>query len=128
MRQSRAAQTGITFWNFMFMLIMASMLGLVGMKTLPIYLNFFTLRNAMDSMQTQEDVYDQSYERLISLIFRRLDINEVDNLVKPKDFTFEVDEVKGEKKIIVNYEERRNVVYNADVAVRFTHTTVLKRK
>lgn len=125
---TRAQQAGITFWNFMFMLIMASMLGLVGMKTLPIYLNFFTLRNAMDTLQQQAEVYDQTPDRLIDLIFRRLDINEVDNLVKPKDFKYEVDEVKGEKKITVNYEERRNVVYNADVAVRFEHTTVLKRK
>lgn len=125
---TRAQQAGITFWNFMFMLIMASMLGLVGMKTLPIYLNFFTLRNAMDTLQQQAEVYDQTPDRLIDLIFRRLDINEVDNLVKPKDFKYEVDEVKGEKKITVNYEERRNVLYNADVAVRFEHTTVLKRK
>lgn len=125
---TRAQQAGITFWNFMFMLIMASMLGLVGMKTLPIYLNFFTLRNAMDTLQQQAEVYDQTPDHLIDLIFRRLDINEVDNLVKPKDFKYEVDEVKGEKKITVNYEERRNVVYNADVAVRFEHTTVLKRK
>ena len=102
----------------------------IGIKLVPEYLEFHSVRSAVDSLGDEMKTRQISKSQYINLLERRLNVNYVDmfrlkpgrdgcDKSKKTAFTYK----RGKKGIVlgVNYEKRIPMLANIDFLLRFNH-------
>ena len=121
---NRKHQSGLTLISFLVVLGVVGFAAFIGMKLLPMYQEYYSVRSSMKGLESEPGVADMDPSRIQDLFFRRLYINYSEN-VKPQNVKFE--RTEGGWKMRVNYEVRRPLVGNLDVVGRFDSTQDLTR-
>lgn len=110
------------------MLILASygaLVVLLVVKLFPVYMDDFTIKDMLSSMQESPDVRGSTPEGLRDLFRKRLDVNGIRS-VSHKDLKVERD---GDLlKYELTYEIRTPMVANIDVVTHFSHQYELKTR
>lgn len=122
----RSKQRGITLLGFIIILAIAGIFAYIGMKLVPMYTEFFSVKSAMKDLASQPGVVDYEPSKIKDLFFRKLYISYSDDNIKPENI--KLTRQDGGWKMEVNYEVRKPMIANLDVVGRFNRTEILARK
>ena len=112
----KRTQGGMTLIGFILILAVAGLFIYVGMKVVPMYMEYFSVKKSLDGLALEPGINNASPDRIRSLFFRRLYVNYSDN-VKPENV--KIERMQGGWKMTVKYEVRRPLISNLDVVGNF---------
>ena len=120
----KRTQSGMTLIGFVIVLAVVGVFIYMGMKVIPMYSEYFAVKQALKQMSQESGLSQQDPGRIKDAFFRRLYISYADN-VKPAN-------VKLERKdagylMTVDYEVRRPLIVNFDIVGHFKAEQVLSR-
>lgn len=118
-------QSGLTFIGFVIVLAVAGLFIYVGMKLVPMYTEFYSVKKALASLANEDGIANRSAGEVEKMFFKRLYMSYA--------LTVKSDHVKVERRetswiVIVDYENRRPLIANLDVVGKFHAEKVLTRK
>ena len=111
-------QGGVTLLGFILILGVAGLFIYVGMKVIPMYSEYYAVRQSMDGLALEPGINNASPDRIRNLFFRRLYVNYSEN-VKKDDL--KIERMAGGWKMTVKYEVRRPMIANLDVVGNFEY-------
>lgn len=120
----KRTQRGMTLIGFLLVLAVVGVFVYMGMKLIPMYTEFYSVKQAMDGLAKEPGIGESDAAKVRDLLFRRFDISYVES-VKPTD-------VKLTRKdagwmMVIEYEVRRPLIYNIDVVGHFKNEKELRR-
>lgn len=120
----RRNQQGMTLASFIIVLAVVGVFIYMGMKLIPMYSEFFSVKKALEGMASEPGMANNDAEKIKDLFFRRMDVSYGDD-VKPEN-------VKLRRKdagwvMTVDYEVRRPLIANLDVVGHYTAEKEFKR-
>jgi hypothetical protein len=118
-------QSGLTFIGFVIVLAVAGLFIYVGMKLVPMYTEFYSVKKALASLANEDGIANKSAGQVEEMFFKRHYMSYALNVKH--------DHVKVERRetswiVIVDYENRRPLIANLDVVGKFHAEKVLTRK
>jgi len=120
----KRTQSGITLIGFIVVLAVVGVFIYMGMKVIPMYSEYFAVKQALNQIAQESDINQQDPKRIKDGFFRRLYVSYAEN-VKPADFKIAR---KGAGYVItVDYEVRRPLIANFDIVGHFNAEQVLSR-
>ncbi len=118
-------QRGITLIGFVFVLGLGGLFAYIGMKLVPMYTEFYSVKQALKGLSNEPGIANQDPGRIKDLFFRRLYMSYSEN-VKKEDVKLERIETGG-WRMSVAYELRKPLIANLDVVGRFDATQDLTK-
>ncbi len=110
-------QQGLSFWGWLFVLFSLGCFFAVGIQIAPLYMEHATARNIIMGL-TDDVIASHSRQKIRKSIVKRMIINGAQLPNKAIKIN-----IKGKNvKIILDYERRKNIVYNVDVVIVFNET------
>ncbi|RDY66491.1 DUF4845 domain-containing protein [Lysobacter soli] len=120
----KRTQSGMTLIGFILVLAVVGVFVYMGMKVIPMYSEYFAVKQALKQMSQESGVSQQDPKRIKDGFFRRLYISYADN-VKPANVKLER---RGAGYVMtVDYEVRRPLIANFDIVGHFNAEQVLSR-
>ena len=116
-------QRGLSFISIAFIVIMVGFLGLIGLKLMPTYLEFYKVHKIFADVTNDAGVAKMSKGDIWKKFSKRFNIDSVRS-VKPENL--KVTKQKSGKSINLRYEVRQKLVGNLDGVVVFDRTAVVK--
>ncbi len=110
-------QSGITLIGFVIVLALVGVTIYIGMKLIPMYQEYYSVKQALSGMAEEPGIADNSPNKIADLFFRRLYVSYSEN-VKPSDV--KIKRIDSGWKVDVNYEVRKPIIGNLDVVGQFT--------
>ena len=117
-------QSGMTLIGFILVLGIVGVFIYMGMKVIPMYSEYFAVKQALKQMSQDSGMSQQDPARIKDAFFRRLYISYADN-VKPGDF--KIARKDAGYLVTVDYEVRRPLISNFDIVGHFSAEQVLSR-
>ena len=121
----RHKQSGMTLIGFIIVLAVAGLFVYVGMKLIPMYSEFYSVKKALASMETEPGLASKGPPEIEKLFFRRLYMSYA-STVKPEHF--KIERFETGYKMTVDYENRREMIANLDVVGKFHAEKVIQRR
>ncbi|HEY1140768.1 MAG TPA: DUF4845 domain-containing protein [Lysobacter sp.] len=120
----KRTQSGMTLIGFILVLGVVGVFIYMGMKVIPMYSEYFAVKQALSQMSQEPGLSEQEPVRVKDAFFRRLYISYSDN-VKPADVKLAR---QGAGYVMtVDYEVRRPLIANFDIVGHFNAQQVLSR-
>jgi hypothetical protein len=116
-------QNGITLVGFIIILGIVGLFIYVGMKLIPMYTEYYSVKQAMKGLSMEPGINNSSPDHIRSLFTRRLYVNYSEN-VEPKHV--KIERIEGGWRMNVAYEVRKPIIANLDVVGNFAATQDLK--
>ena len=116
----RRHQTGLTMITWIFLIAILGFVGIFGFKLIPVYMDFFTINNALTTAAKNVTV-GESPVQIKSSIGNLFDVNSV-NAVQDKDIGIKVDPDSKNVVLTLDYDARTNFIANIDLVVHFSRT------
>ena len=120
----KRTQSGMTLIGFVMVLAVVGVFIYMGMKVIPMYSEYFAVKQALKQMSDEAGLSQQDPGRVKEAFFRRLYISYADN-VKPADF--KIARKDAGYVVTVDYEVRRPLIANFDIVGHFNAEQVLSR-
>ena len=124
MQKLPARSRGISLTGWMFIIAIGLFFGILAMKLMPKYIEFYSIVQVMESLANDPTLKESNPRQLRELFYRRIDINGI------YDFPRKALKIKrkgGEGiQMVVDYEIREPVVGNVDVILHFHHEAWVK--
>ena len=117
--------SGLTLIGFLIVLVIALFFAYAGMKTIPMYLEYHALKNALSTLQDDPGSASLQPGKIKNLISRRLWVSYASNNIKPSHM--HISKVDGGLKVRVAYEIRESFLGNIDIIGKFDTSVVLSR-
>lgn len=114
---SRHQQRGLTLISWAIVIAVVAFFAVVGMKSLPIYLNHFKVVSIMNNVAQQPSASEMSPNELKETFMRRFDIDMVSG-IHFSDIK-RVTNKGGQKALSLKYERRVHMFYNVDAVYVF---------
>ena len=111
----KRTQKGMTLIGFIVVLAVVGVFAYVGMKVVPMYLEYFAVKQALDGL-AKEGVSEINSAKVRDLFFRRLDVSYAENV---KQEHVKLQRRDAGWKMTVDYEIRRPLIANLDVVGKF---------
>lgn len=120
----KRTQSGMTLIGFIIALAVVGVFVYMGMKTIPMYSEYYAVKQAMNGLAEEPGVAQMDSAKIRDLFFRRLYVSYAENV--------KTENVKLTRKeagwlMVVNYEVRRPLIANLDVVGRFHSEKELRR-
>ena len=111
-----AKQKGLSMLSGLLIIGVAVFFVVLGMKLIPSYIEYFSVKTVLRSLQEDRQASQRSPKQIRDMIIKRLKINGVyefdrDNITIKKD--------KNDTLVQVVYEVRKNMAGNIDVVMHF---------
>ena len=110
-------QAGLTAISMAVLLVIGAFFVLLALRLVPIYLENFKVRSHLQTLAKDPEIRSMSDEEILDKLFRRFDIDDVDN-VKRDDVVIEELEDK-KRRITITYEVRTSALANVDMIASF---------
>ena len=112
----KSKERGITLIGFVISLAIAGLFIYVGMKLIPMYTEFYSVKKALAAMGTEGNLANKSSAEVKNVLFKRLNMSYATTIKR--------DHVKIERQgtgwmVTVDYENRRELIANLDVVGKF---------
>lgn len=114
-------QRGISFIGFIVVLAVVGFFLFLGMRIGPTYMEYFTIRNAVNTVASQATSADPGAIR--EAIRKQMQIDYSANF-RPEFVKVQRD--SSGATIVLNYEIRKPLMYNLDFIARFEHTAPIR--
>lgn len=118
-------QSGLTFIGFVIVLAIAGLFIYVGMKLVPMYTEYYSVKKALASLANEDGIANQSAPEVKQRFFKRLYMSYALNI---KNEHVKIERRETSWIVIVDYETRRPMIANLDVVGKFHAEKVLTRK
>jgi hypothetical protein len=105
----------MTLIGFIIVLAVVGVFVYVGMKVVPMYMEYFAVKQALDGL-SKEGIGEQDAYKVRDLFFRRLDVSYSDNV---KQENVKLVRKEAGWMMTVDYEVRRPLIANLDVVGKF---------
>ena len=120
----KRTQRGMTLIGFIITLAVVGVFVYMGMKTIPMYSEFYAVKQALNGLAQEPGVTAYDPAKIKDLFFRRLYISYADNI--------KAEHVKVVRKdagylMTVEYEVRKPLIANLDVVGKFKAEKELRR-
>ncbi|WP_166209971.1 DUF4845 domain-containing protein [Cognatiluteimonas telluris] len=112
----KRTQSGITLVGFILVLAVAGLFVFVGMKLVPMYSEFYSVKSALKGLAEEQGIANEDPAKIQDLFFRRLYISYSEN-VKPEHV--KIKRIDNGWQMDVDYEVRKPMIYNLDVIGKF---------
>jgi hypothetical protein len=112
----KRTQGGMTLIGFILVLGVVGLFAYVGMKVIPMYSEFFSVKKALKSLATEPDIADTDPGKIQDLFFRRLYVSYAED-VKPEHV--KIKRIDSGWQMDVDYEVRKELIGNLDVVGKF---------
>ncbi len=122
MNKNHARQQGMTFIGVVIVLGLIAFFVLVALKLIPLYLENFKIVSSLQSLKSEAELGSKSAPEIMTLLSRRLDINDVRRLT-PKDI--EIKAGSGRALVRIKYEARESFIGNVDIVAKFDDSVEL---
>lgn len=121
---NRHSQQGLTTIGWILVIAIFGSILLTGFKILPMYIEFYNVKAAMEAVAKNTEIDDRSKRDLWVAINNNLRIQSVRDL-KKEDFSFVRED--GVTTMTVNYEVRKPYIAQLFIGANFTHSVEIKR-
>lgn len=119
--KSRIRQRGAGFIGLVFILIGLSVMGLLGAKLGPMFIDNITINEVIQQIATDKNTRNMTVKQLRAALEKRLLVNGLDQYAKKANF--EKDE--GIVYLTLNYERRASFWANVDLVAKFENEAEL---
>lgn len=119
------SQRGMTLWSWLYVLATLGLILLVGIKSVPVYMNNYDIRTALVWAAKQPELESASAHEIQSRIQRRFDSGYVRN-INGRDIS--VKRVKDGRRLEVKYEVRKPLFYNIELLFSFDESSLVPKK
>jgi hypothetical protein len=109
-------QSGMTMLGFLITLSVVMFFIYCGMKIVPMYIEFYSVKKALASIANEQDASNSSKEKIRSMFARHLKIDYV-KIIKPE--MLKIDSTDTGYNLVVEYERREELFANLDVVGKF---------
>ena len=116
---------GLTLIGFLIVLVIAMFFAYMGMKTIPMYLEYHALGNALQTLQADPGAASLQPGQIKSRISRTLWASYANNNIKPGHM--KISKTQGGVKVRVAYEIREPFLGNIDIIGKFDKSVVLRK-
>ena len=120
----KRTQRGMTLIGFILVLGVVGVFVYVGMKVVPMYSEFYSVKQALKGLSGEPGVATLDAARIRDAFFRRMNINYVES-IKPENIKLQRREAGW--IMTVDYEVRRPLIANLDVVGQFHAEQALNR-
>ena len=110
-------QRGLTMIGFLFVAFVLIMVALLGMKLVPAYIEFFSVKKILATMGQDSDLKSKSNGEIRNDFIKRANVGYV-TVVKPEDLS--IDRRNGVAVITADYAFRTKLVGNISLVVDFS--------
>ncbi|MEN9503104.1 MAG: hypothetical protein RI964_2389 [Pseudomonadota bacterium] len=118
-------QKGATFITWVAGVGLILFIFITGIKLMPLYLEFYAVRNLVDKIATDPDVTRANTMQIRRKVDDFLNINGLYTLSASAFSIAQVEGKKDTRALAVNYEVRKHWVANIDFLVTFTYSAEL---
>lgn len=116
-RSLKNRQHGLSMIGFLFVAFVLIMVAMLGMKLVPAYIEFFSVKKILSTMGQGSDLKEQSNAEIRADFIKRAGVDYV-TVVKPEDLTIE--RLNGATVVSVDYEFRTPLFGNVSLIVDFS--------
>ena len=116
-RPMQNQQRGLTMIGFLFVAFVLVMVAMLGMKLVPAYIEFFSVKKILATMGQDSDLKSKSNAEIRSDFIKRANVGYV-TVVKPEDLS--IDRSGGTLIVSAEYEFRSKLVGNISLVVDFS--------
>lgn len=116
-RPMQSQQRGVTMIGFLFVASVLVMVALLGMKLVPAYIEFFSVKKILATMGQDSNLKSKSNGEIRNDFIKRAGVNYV-TVVKPEDLS--IDRRNGVTVITADYAFRTKLVGNISLVVDFS--------
>ncbi|OZA30749.1 MAG: DUF4845 domain-containing protein [Hydrogenophilales bacterium 17-61-9] len=116
-RSMQNQQRGVTMIGFLFVAFVLIMVALLGMKLVPAYIEFFSVKQILAVMGQDSDLKSKSNGEIRNDFMKRANVGYV-TVVKPEDIS--IDRRNGVAVITADYAFRTKLVGNISLVVDFS--------
>ena len=116
-RPMQSQQRGVTMIGFLFVAFVLIMMALLGMKLVPAYIEFFSVKKILATMGQDSDLKSKSNGEIRNDFIKRANVGYV-TVVKPEDLS--IDRRNGVAVITAAYAFRTKLVGNISLIVDFS--------
>ena len=120
----KRTQRGMTLIGFVLVLAVAGVFAYVGMKLVPLYSEYFSVKQALKGLSNEPGIASEDTAKIKDLFFRRIYVSYSDN-VKPENVKITRKDAGYLMK--VDYEVRKPLIANLDVVAHFQAEQELRR-
>lgn len=110
-------QNGITMIGFLITLALIILFIYCGMKIIPMYTEYYSVKQALESMGKDPEVSTASKEKIRMLFKRRMDISYANTVLKMDPLRIESTDTGF--LLVVEYERREEFIANLDIVGKF---------
>lgn len=121
----KSKQRGLTFIGFVIVLAVAGLFVYVGMKLVPMYTEYYSVKKALASLANEDGIANQAAPVVKERLFKRLYMSYALGI---KRENVKIERYETSWIVIVDYETRRPLIANLDVVGKFHAEKVLVRK
>lgn len=122
MRRSHP-QAGLTAIGLILLLIPLGFLGYVGLRIIPVYIEGFSVGDAVHSLRKEADLRDRSKDEIYLMLQKRLAVNNIRSVGKDD---VKIVKTSSEVTIKVDYEVRVPVAGNIALVMTFNKTATIR--
>lgn len=120
-------QRGLTAIAWIVVLGLVGVQAIMALRIIPVYMNYSSAKSIVDGLQTDPDIKGQSPKQIRGIINKKLEINNLFDLLKNKE-AFKFKKTKSGLTLVMNYEERGPIFGNLDFVATFNHEVVLQTR
>ena len=115
--RSRERQQGLTLISWLIVLSLLVFALIVGIKVVPHYLEHFSVKQVVESLETEPALYEKRPHEIRKLLEKRFKINYI-TAVNGKDI--EINKDGRVVTVMVDYQVKEHIVGNIDVLISFS--------
>lgn len=115
-------QRGWTLIGGLMALILIAIAVLIGMKIVPIYIDYYNINNSIESVSQEPGVEQWSKTDIRRAIARHFNISYVD-VIQAKDI--QISKKQGRMVVELIYDDRRPLIANLDIVAKFNKSFVM---
>ncbi|MFS8138362.1 MAG: DUF4845 domain-containing protein [Thermomonas sp.] len=116
--------SGMTMIGFLITLAVIMLFIYCGMKIVPMYTEFYSVKKALASLAAEPDITNTSKEKIRELFFKRLYMSYANN-VKPE--ALKIESRDDGYLMTVDYERREELIANLDIVGKYHAEQALTR-
>ena len=112
-----ARQAGMSYFGWLIAIGLAGVIVVVGLRLMPIYLEYFTVKTTLENVAAEAGVSKKSKLYIWDRLQKRFQVNDVSG-IKIDNLTVEIDN-NNMATLRISYEKRSKLIGNLDVVAVF---------
>jgi Tfp pilus assembly major pilin PilA len=115
-------ERGMTVIGMLLLIIVIAFVALIGMKVVPMYIQYFSIKSTIESIRKEPQVAQMSAQDIQTAIQKRFDIGYVDN-IQARDL--KIRNERNGRVIDLMYEDERDLFYGLFVVLKVNESLPL---